>query len=100
MSAPEGFAAVVTVELVQPLTDLCAQFESEQAHPEFAFFSNLLFHLRDPNDEAQVLYAVLELSKCAFLGFSYSDEAKLQIDALLERAITLSHTMSASDTLN
>jgi len=38
---------------------------------------------------------VIELSKCAFLGFMYSFEASSQIDALLERAINLSHTMSA-----
>ena len=100
MIANGDFPAVVTRDLVQPLKDLCILFEAEQAYQEFAFFSNLLFHLRDPRDETEVLYAVIELSKCAFLGFDYSDQARLQMDALLERAITLSHTMSADNNLN
>lgn len=100
MIANEDFPEVVTRDLVEPLKDLCVLFDAEQANQEFAFFSNLLFHLRDPADEAEVLYAVIELSKCAFLGFDYSDQARLQIDALLERAITLSHTMSADNHLN
>ena len=91
-----AFAQIVEQDLVKPIKDLCALFEAQQAHAEFAFFSNLLFHLRDPDDEASVLFAVIELSKCAFLGFVYSEEAKLRIDLLLERAITLSHTMSAN----
>jgi hypothetical protein len=38
---------------------------------------------------------VIELSKCAFLGFEYSPLVALQIDQLLERSIDLAHTMSA-----
>lgn len=93
----DTFADVVQQDLIAPIKDLCALFHAEQAHPEFAFFSNLLFHLQDPEDEAEVLSAVIELSRCAFLGFAYSEEARVRIDALLERAITLSHTMSAAN---
>ncbi|MFT4799635.1 MAG: hypothetical protein ACI9W1_003074, partial [Candidatus Azotimanducaceae bacterium] len=64
---------------------------------EFAFFSNILFMLRDPDNEIAVLEAVIELSKCAFVGLTFSGEAQQQIDGILERAITLSHTMSAAD---
>ena len=91
-----AFAQIVEQDLVEPIKDLCALFEAQQAHAEFAFFSTLLFHLRDPDDEASVLFAVIELSKCAFLCFVYSEAAKLRIDLLLDRAITLSHTMSAN----
>ena len=44
-----------------------------------------------------VLAAVIELSKCAFLGFQFSPVVALQIDQLLERSIDLAHTMSAND---
>ena len=98
---PNGeFAQVVTRDLVEPLVCLCALFETEQAHQEFAFFSSLLLRLREPADEAEVLLVVIELSKCAFLGFDNSVQARLQIDALLGNAITLSHTMSAGNEPN
>ncbi len=91
------FADVVQHELITPLLALCQQLSEEGATAEFAFFSNLLMMLGDPETESQVLEAVIELSRCAFLGFTYSPEAAAMIDAILERAITLSHTMSAGD---
>jgi hypothetical protein len=51
--------------------------------------------LEDVNREDQILLAVLELSRCAFLGFHYSPTAALLIDQLLAHTINLSHTMSA-----
>jgi hypothetical protein len=91
----QEFAAVVDQELVIPLKALCELFAEEGAYAELAWFSGVLDMLGDPEDEAAVLRGVIELSKCAFLGFMYSFEASSQIDALLERAINLSHTMSA-----
>lgn len=95
MSDANSFAAVVTKEMVEPIKALCDLFAEEGAHNEFAFFANVLFMLREPENEVAVLEAVIELSKCAFVGLSFSPLAQMQIDSILERAITLSHTMSA-----
>lgn len=94
------FAQVVEIELVAPLRQLCVLLAEEEDVEAFAFFSNVLFMLSEPEDEAQVLGAVIELSNCAFVGLSPSIEAQGQIDRLLERAIDLSHTMSASGHMN
>lgn len=94
------FAQVVETELVAPLRQLCVLFAEEEDMEAFAFFSNVLFMLSDPEQEAQVLGAVIELSNCAFVGLSFSLEAQEQIDSLLERAIDLSHTMSAPGHMN
>ncbi len=53
--------------------------------------------LRDPSDEPMILAATIELSRCAFLGFVYSREAQTRIDKILEDAIDIAYTMSASD---
>lgn len=90
------FSDIVEKELAEPILALCQLFADEKAHDEYIFFSGLLNMLSDPGDEEMILAAVIELSKCAFLGFSYSIEAQVRIDQLLERAIDLSHTMSAS----
>lgn len=93
-----SFEDIVRTEIVTPLMELLELFSDEGADAEFAWFTGVLHMLRDPGDEAMVLGAVIELSKCAFLGFSYSQEAAEKIDSILERAITLSHTMSADPT--
>jgi len=98
MNDQNSFGSVVTEEVVVPIKALCELFLEEQAHSEFAFFSNILFMLREPGNEIAVLEAIIELSKCAFVGLNFSAAAQQQIDTILERAITLSHTMSASDT--
>lgn len=95
MADANSFGAVVTTEIVEPLKTLCDFFAEEGSHNEFAFFANVLFMLREPGNEVAVLEAVIELSKCAFVGLSFSPVAQAQIDSILERAITLSHTMSA-----
>lgn len=95
MSDTNSFASVVTEEIVEPLKDLCEFFVEEGSHNEFSFFANVLFMLREPGNEVAVLEAVIELSKCAFVGLSFSPIAQAKIDSILERAITLSHTMSA-----
>ena len=95
MSDANTFGAVVTTEIVEPLKALCEYFVEIEAHNEFAFFANVLFMLRDPESEIAVLEAVIELSKCAFVGLVFTPEAQQRIDHILERAITLSHTMSA-----
>lgn len=97
LAMPSDFASVVRAELTDPILDLCRLFADEKAHDQFTFFSGILNLLHDPDDEEMVLTACIELSKCAFLGYEYSLDAQLKIDAILERAINLSHTMSASN---
>ncbi len=64
---------------------------------QHSVFAGLLPLLAEPEREEMVLAAVIELSKCAFLGFQFSPVVALQIDQLLERSIDLAHTMSAND---
>ena len=90
------FSQIVEQDLTQPILELCQLFADEQAYDQHTFFSGILNMLADPSDEEMILAAVIELSRCAFLGFDYSLEAQLRIDAILEKAINLSHTMSAS----
>ena len=68
----DEFGAVVEQELILPLKGLCELFAEEGAYAELAWFSNVLNMLGEPEDEAAVLRGVIELSKCAFLGFMYS----------------------------
>jgi hypothetical protein len=97
MSEDTSFAGVVTDQIIEPVKKLCDLFVEEQAHNEFAFFANVLYMLREPGNEVAVLEAVIELSKCAFVGLQFSYEAQQEIDTILEQAITLSYTMSASN---
>ena len=93
------FQEIVKNEITQPIVALCELLVDEGEMEQHAFFAGLLPLLLDPEREEMVLAAVIELSKCAFLGFQYSDSVALQIDSLLERSIDLAHTMSA-DVLN
>lgn len=90
------FSEIVETDLSARVLKLCELFAEENAQEEFTFFSGILTLLSDPNDEPMILAAVIELSRCAFLGFSYSLQAQVQIDELLEKAINLSETMSAT----
>ncbi len=90
------FSDIVEAQLTRPIEDLCGLFLDEKAHDEHIYFSGLVNMLSDPADEAMVLAATIELSRCAFLGFSYSVDAQQRIDKILEDAIDLAHTMSAS----
>ena len=88
------FADTVRAEVIIPIESLCGLLNEEACYAELVWFSNILKMLATPEDEASVLTAVIELSQCAFLGFVFSHEAAVQIDQILERAITLAHTMS------
>lgn len=97
MSEMDSFATVVVSDIVEPIKDLCDYFAESDSSDEFAFFANVLFMLREPDSEIAVLEGILEISKCAFVGLSFTPIAQQKIDQILERAITLSHTMSAPD---
>ena len=60
-----------------------------------SFFAGVLDMLSNPEDEPTVLAAVIELSRCAFLGFQYTPAATERINQILDKAIVLSATMSA-----
>ena len=89
------FQEIVYNELTLPIVALCELLVEEDQLDQHTFFSGLLPLLADPEREEMVLAAVIELSKCAFLGFQFSPCAALLIDQLLERSIDLAHTMSA-----
>ena len=80
--------------LLEQLVDLVrAENEIEQA----AFFVRIrdgIAHADDPDD---LMGPFMELSTSAFRGYFYSPVATLLIDRILERAQTLSTTLSASD---
>ena len=92
------FADVVVTEIREPLQAVCKILADESNHVAYAFFANLLFGLDDPSDEAAVIMTVIELSKCAFLGFEYTATQQEAINELLDRAIAVSTTMSADGT--
>ncbi len=89
------FQEIVYNELTQPVVALCEMLVEEGQMDQHAFFAGLLPLLAEPEREEMVLAAVIELSKCAFLGFQFSPPVALHIDQLLERSIDLAHTMSA-----
>ena len=91
------FSEIISEKLTRPIVDLCELFSEEKAFEEYSFFSGILTMLVDPSDEPMILAATIELSKCAFLGFVYSEAAQVKIDRILEDAIDIAHTMSASD---
>ena len=91
------FSEIINERLTRPIGDLCELFAEEKAFEEYSFFSGILSMLADPSDEPMILAATIVLSKCAFLGFIYSQPAQIKIDRLLEDAIDIAHTMSASD---
>ena len=89
------FSEMVYSEITQPIEMLCEVLYEEGELHQHAFFTALLPLLAEPEREEMVLAAVIELSKCAFLGFEYSPLVAYQIDQLLARSIDLAHTMSA-----
>ena len=90
------FQNLVYDEITLPILALCQILVEEGEIDQHAFFAGLLPLLADPERQEMVLAAVIELSKCAFLGFQFSPPVALQIDRLLERSIDLAHTMSAN----
>ena len=90
------FQEIVYNEMTLPILALCEIMAEEGQLDQHAFFAGLLPLLAEPEREEMVLAAVIEFSKCAFLGFQFSPPTALQIDQLLERSIDLAHTMSAN----
>jgi hypothetical protein len=89
------FQELVQSEITMPIAELCETMLEEGEMEQHAFFEGLLPLLTEPDREEMVLAAVIELSKCAFLGFNYSPIVAMKIDQLLERSINLAYTMSA-----
>ena len=89
------FEETVEIHFVQPIQVLLEAFAKEGAEAEHAYFSGVLAIVKDNASEAQMLAAVIELSRCAFLGFYYSPATHSQINDLLDYWIDIAHTMSA-----
>ena len=89
------FEETVETKFVQPVQALLEALAKEGAEAEHKYFSGVLSIVEDKASEAQMLAAVIELSRCAFLGFYYSEATQSQINALLDYWIDVAHTMSA-----
>ena len=61
---------------------------------QYVYFSGVLQMLANPDDEWSVIAASIELSKCAFLGFSYPPARQAEINQILDNAIMISTVMS------
>ncbi len=89
------FAEVVKKQIKEPLEALCDTLICEGEVEQFVFFSGVVEMLRDPADEASVIAASIELSRCAFLGFIFSPAIQTQVNQVLDQAIEISTTMSS-----
>ena len=89
------FAEVVKKQIKEPLEALCDALIYEGEVEQFVFFSGVVEMLRDPADEASVIAASIELSRCAFLGFIFSPTIQTQVNKVLDQAIEISTTMSS-----
>jgi hypothetical protein len=90
------FKDIVITDIRTPLEQLCELLLSEGELDQSVFFRSVLDMLAEPGDEASVIAAAIELSKCAFLGFEYSFVAQTQINLILDKAIVISTMMSES----
>ncbi len=89
------FDETVETQFIQPIRILLEAFAKEGAAAEHAYFSGVLNLVKYNTSEAQMLAAIIELSRCAFLGFNYSPATQSQINDLLDYWIDIAHTMSA-----
>ena len=89
------FEETVETQFVKPIQVLLEAFSKEGADPEHAYFSGVLSIVEDKASEAQMLAAIIEFSRCAFLGFYYSESTQNQINDLLDYWIEIADTMSA-----
>jgi hypothetical protein len=74
-----NFEEIVESQFIEPLQALLKLFGDE-----------------DTSSQEQMLGAIFELSRCAFLGFEYTAEANARINQLLDYWIDVSHTMSST----
>jgi len=89
------FEETVETQFVKPIQVLLEAFSTEGADAEHAYFSGVLSIVEDKASEVQMLAAIIELSRCAFLGFHYSESTQSQINDLLDYWIEIADTMSA-----
>ena len=88
------FAEAVKNQIKEPLEELCEALLNEGQMEQFVFFSGVVEMLSDPADEASVIAASIELSRCAFLGFTYSPTVQTRVNKVLDQAIAISTTMT------
>ena len=94
-SIEQDFEQLVISKIIDPINELLKQFESEGAYDEHVYSSGVVSMMTNPADQTQVITAVIELSRCAFLGFIYSPENQERINHILDDSILIAHTMSA-----
>ena len=96
-TSPVSTTDVAREELMPLLEQLLELVRAENEVDQAAFFGRIregIAHTDEPDD---LMGPFMELSMSAFKGFFYSPVATLLIDRILERAQTLSTTLSASD---
>ena len=91
-----NFEEIVESQFIEPLQALLKLFGDEGAVNEIVYFSGVLNMVEDTSSQEQMLGAIFELSRCAFLGFEYTAEANARINQLLDYWIDVSHTMSST----
>ena len=91
-----NFEEMVESQFIEPLQALLKLFGDEGAVDEIVYFSGVLNMVEDTSSQEQMLAAIFELSRCAFLGFEYTAEANARINQLLDYWIEVSHTMSST----
>ena len=99
MTEDGELAQHVISNITAPIQELLVLFKAAHSDEEYIYFSGVLELIRDPGNEAEVITAVIELSKCAFLGFYYPDYIQEKINKLLDDSILIAHTMSADQQL-
>lgn len=89
------FEEMVETQFVAPIKVLLESFVKEGADAEHEYFSGVLSIVQDNASQEQMITAIIELSRCMFLGFYYSESTQNQINDLLDYWIEVSHTMTA-----
>lgn len=83
-------------EQLGPLFEaVLGQFEKDDATYEQSFFAVQYDALNRALEEVQIAEVFMQLSTVAFVGFQFSPTQAFLVDALLERAEQIAHTLSA-----
>lgn len=71
------------------------QFEKDESTYEQSFFAVQYDALNRAVEEVQIAEVFMQLSTVAFVGFQFTPTQAFLVDALLERAEQIAHTLSA-----
>ena len=96
VSVPKEAMVVSAQEQLEPLfAALLSQFEADGATHEQSFFAAQYDVLHRAVEEVQIAELFMQLSTVAFVGFQFTPSQAFLVDALLEKAEQIAHTLSA-----